>query len=512
MKKRICGILSICIIFILTIGIMPFCVQAATGKVSLSVSSKTVNIGDTITLTVTGSADEGALIQINIICEGGVEYLGKGIPGEIFNIGTDGGSVSSTLKFKATSPGTVTFRTQKVEAYTDKGEELFYSEVSSSVTVKNAVTEDPGNSGGTTNPGGDTPVTPAKSGDNSLKSLTISPGTLSPKFKYSTTKYTATVAENVTSVAVDAQVSNEKATVESVTGNTNLKVGENTIKIVVKAENGTTATYTIIVTRSGSTGENPGNDNPTVEEPTDLTAVVDGKNYVVSETLPTETLPEEFTKVTAIYNEKEVEAYAFPYQDLRVLYLTPAEDSSASGAYYFYNSEKKEFFPYINLAVGKSYMMILPVSYYVGDVPEGFQEAEVAIGDFTVEGWRCTVETTEELIKAQKDFGFYLVYGVSKDGTPGLYQYDAIDLSIQRFNEAAYAAGQGSQKDASSYIEAYNKLLDKYNGGKFRGRLIIAILIFLLVTAIIVIINILIFGRKGRKQDKDLDYVDLDDL
>ena len=79
---------------------------------------------------------------------------------------------------------------------------------------------------------------------------------MSPAFKGSTTKYTATVDNSVTSIAVSATPVNEKATIESVTGNTNLAVGANVVQIVVKAENGTTATYKITVTRqaAGTTG------------------------------------------------------------------------------------------------------------------------------------------------------------------------------------------------------------------------------------------------------------------
>ena len=82
-----------------------------------------------------------------------------------------------------------------------------------------------------------------QSGDNSLSSLSISPGTLSPAFQYNVVDYTATVGEDVTSVEVNAQPSNETAAIESVSGNTDLQAGENTISIVVKAQNGTTATY-----------------------------------------------------------------------------------------------------------------------------------------------------------------------------------------------------------------------------------------------------------------------------
>ena len=64
---------------------------------------------------------------------------------------------------------------------------------------------------GSNNNTGSNTNTAALSADNSLKALTISPGTLSPAFKGSTTKYTATVDNSVTSIAVSATPVNEKA-------------------------------------------------------------------------------------------------------------------------------------------------------------------------------------------------------------------------------------------------------------------------------------------------------------
>ncbi len=106
-----------------------------------------------------------------------------------------------------------------------------------------------------------------KSPDNSLSTLTLSVGELSPKFYYSTTQYTATVPYETTSVEVTAKPSHNKATVASITGNDDLQPGENTIKIIVKAENDAKAMYTIKVTREEApaateepqTGENAGN-------------------------------------------------------------------------------------------------------------------------------------------------------------------------------------------------------------------------------------------------------------
>ncbi len=523
MKRKMIGVLILAALTVFMSSSIDL--RAAGGSSTIGLSSSSVNIGDTVTATLRVKSDVYASFTMHLKYDSSLlEYTGSNKSGDCNGSGgllmilsevEAGGSYSINISFKALAPGNATIAASVLEAIDmNTAGSISISGCSATVTVKNAATEEPSNPGGNDTPGGNT--TPAKSSDNSLKSLTISPGTLSPSFKYSTTKYTATVASNVTSVAVDAQVSNSKATVESVMGNTDLKVGENTIKITVKAENGTIAVYTITVTRSAGTAENPGETpKPPTEEPEDKDIVIDGVSYTVSDKLPDQILPEEFIKGSVTYNGKEVEAYSFPYQNLRLLYLTPSESSSAASGFYFYNEEQKQFFPYINITVGQIYILVLPTSYNTGLLPDGYQETEVTMGSHTVSAYQLTTASAAaEDTDGQKANEFYLIYGVDKDGTPGWYQYDAGNMSAQRFNEAAYAAGAGGSKDASKYIDAYNGLLDKYNLEKNRDRIIMAALIFALVVAIIVIVNILIFGRKGKggRRDEDVDYVDLDDL
>ena len=50
--------------------------------------------------------------------------------------------------------------------------------------------------------------------DNSLSSLSLSAGDLSPAFQYNVTDYTASVGQEVTSVEVNAKTSNANAVVE----------------------------------------------------------------------------------------------------------------------------------------------------------------------------------------------------------------------------------------------------------------------------------------------------------
>ena len=95
----------------------------------------------------------------------------------------------------------------------------------------------------------------AKSSDNSLSSLTLTEKesgniiSLSPSFNSSTFKYTATVDGSVQDVLVDAVKSDTYANVVSISGNTDLDFGLNTVEIIVEAENGVRSSYIVNLTR-----------------------------------------------------------------------------------------------------------------------------------------------------------------------------------------------------------------------------------------------------------------------
>lgn len=94
-------------------------------------------------------------------------------------------------------------------------------------------------------------------GDNTLKGLTISPGTLSPAFSAGTQDYIVNVASAVTEVTVVATKSDPNAMISGDVpneGRATLKLdGPGTTKVVsmiVTAPNGTSRTYTITVKRA----------------------------------------------------------------------------------------------------------------------------------------------------------------------------------------------------------------------------------------------------------------------
>lgn len=92
-------------------------------------------------------------------------------------------------------------------------------------------------------------LTRLKSADSSLKSLTIDHGTLSPAFNQNTRTYSATVDADITEINVNAIPNSLYGSIKSITGNTNLDFGSNQIEIIVEAEDKTTSSYIINITR-----------------------------------------------------------------------------------------------------------------------------------------------------------------------------------------------------------------------------------------------------------------------
>lgn len=83
-----------------------------------------------------------------------------------------------------------------------------------------------------------------KNTNNNLSALNIKDVTISPEFNKDTLQYTVQVAEDVTKLEIEAKAENSKSKVE-IQGNEELVNGENTIKVVVTAEDNTSKTYVI---------------------------------------------------------------------------------------------------------------------------------------------------------------------------------------------------------------------------------------------------------------------------
>lgn len=143
--------------------------------------------------------------------------------------GTGTSEVVTKLRFKTLQAGTTDITVTSWEGYDNEAQSLtMEKEGSSKITIAGLETS---------------------SNDATLKSLQISPGTLSPAFGPNTDSYSVSVGLDVDRLTVSALANNDNATV-AVTGGDALVEGDNSVVCKVTAEDGTTVkSYTIAVSK-----------------------------------------------------------------------------------------------------------------------------------------------------------------------------------------------------------------------------------------------------------------------
>ena len=504
--------------------------KAASGKTTIAVSAGSLNIGQTVTVTAKALSASGDSAYANMVLTydaGILEFVScnatYGGGGGSISVASD--SFSVTLKAISAGKASISLSATDGVIYGTEEELDSMAGSSTSVTVKN---EAAGSNTGNNNNTGSNTNTAALSADNSLKALTISPGTLSPAFKGSTTKYTATVDNSVTSIAVSATPVNEKATIESVTGNTNLAVGTNVVKIVVKAENGTTATYKITVTRqdagnSGSAaattgGENgdsgngdDGNDDsgdPGDTEEVDATetpvlaadVVINNTTYHIADNFTEEQIPADFTEATVNFRGAECRGLTFNKGTISLIYLETDNVDATTGRFFIYDETRDVVYDFMKFTAGESSYAIPLLAPLDSVLPESYVQVSLQMPENTVmTAYQLPAEDGEEASD------FYIFYGVNQDGTEGWYQYDAAEGTYQRVNGNITETADSSSDDLAALQSEYDELSKKYKDAKSFSRNMIAVLIFVLAIAVVIILNIVLFGRKKKGKDELLE-------
>lgn len=504
--------------------------KAASGKTTIAVSAGSLNIGQTVTVTAKALSASGDSAYANMVLTydaGILEFVScnatYGGGGGSISVASD--SFSVTLKAISAGKASISLSATDGVIYGTEEELDSMAGSSTSVTVKNEAAGSNGNAGngsssGTGSNNNTGSNTAALSADNSLKALTISPGTLSPAFKGSTTKYTATVDNSVTSIAVSATPVNEKATIESVTGNTNLAVGANVVQIVVKAENGTTATYKITVTRqaAGTTGsettttgsENGDDGNGDSETPEDTEevdatetpvpaadVVINNTTYHIADNFTEEQIPADFTETTVNFRGAECRGLTFNKGTISLIYLETDNVDATTGRFFIYDETRDVVYDFMKFTAGESSYVIPLLAPLDSVLPESYVQVSLQMPENTVmTAYQLPVEDGEEASD------FYIFYGVNQDGTEGWYQYDAAEGTYQRVNGNITETADSSSDDLAALQSEYDELSKKYKDAKSFSRNMIAVLIFVLAIAVVVILNIMLFGRKKKGKDE----------
>ena len=460
-------------------------VHAATG--SLSVSSTSGTVWSTVTVTGTVSASEAiSAATVTLTYDpAGLQFVSgsqdvSGGAGSVTYFGDVMGQNKSSLSFN------MTFKILKegsfsvsgvVDAYTDADmQKISISGAGGTIPGKAVTTETPpsqsnpttppGNSGNSGNSDNSDSTQNSKDTNNKLKSLQISPGSLSPAFNANTTSYKVNVPEDTTELIVSAGAQSSKANV-SVSGNRNIKLGENTVKVVVTAESGVTRVYTLTVI----CGEVANNEEPQEESEK---IQINGTENTIYEEFADDAIPTGFVRDKITYKGKEYEGLKHEKGEILLVNL----QNEAGNTFYVFDEKTQEFYNFVQISFSEG-RYIIPLTLDDTKAFADYEIVTVTLQDKTFDAWKIDEE-------------YRIIRVMNHEGENVLYQYDSVDGTFQRY---ARVVEKETVEEPEETKETFFSLLEKYH---------LYIIAGLGVVVLALIIALICVAVKSKKKNKDL--------
>lgn len=461
----------------------------------LSVSSSSIAVGKTVKVTVSMPSGYFGTVVISSSDEGVLSNGGDGVA----NIGDAAGyPTSQSFSFTAKAAGSCTIKAYCTVVGDAEGNDAggTITGASTKVTVTSASSNNDSNSNkdnkdnSGSNTGNDNNANKdnenkeeKKSSNASLGSLVISAGTLSPEFSAATKDYTATVDYSCSSLAVTANPADSKASVTSVTGNDSLEVGENTVSVVVTAEDGSTSTYNIVVTRRAE-------DDPENADKQDNWKKFDinGTEWTMVNDIPEDVVPEGFEHSKTVIEGLEYNTLHGNFGDITLVYL----QSESGNGLFVYDAAQNAAYEFVRINSESHFIVVLLPK--VDDVPEGYNEISLSIeGKGVATAYQTKVEKTDDQTK-----DFYLVYAINDNGESGWYTYDSVDGTYMRTELSTPTVAQ--EENDTTKSELVPGIANKY--------LVLAAILVLIIIILALLLLVVIVKNKKRTANEENDEED----
>lgn len=412
----------------------------------VSTTSNSVIVGNSITLTIKGN-DLAGKFSITSSNNSVVSVSN----GSVF---VDNDTQQITLNTKNVGAAVITIIPSDVTSY---GGESVKGNKTINITVKEKppVNNNNGGSGSSSYK----PV--AKSSNSYLTSLTIDGYELDNAFDKETLEYTVTLKAETEKIKINAQLADSQATVTGV-GEVNVSDGTNVFEIIVTAENGSKRTYKLTA-------------NVLELEPIKVT--IDKEEYtVVRKRKDLPKISEYYEEANIKINDNVIEGY---YNDTLKYQLIGLKNSKGNIDYYIYNNGKytlyKEYtfngtvLQVLDKSLDESYKKTNFV--YDGDKITSYQEVKLDLLKNTY------AIDNNDIVGNQ----FYLFYAKNiETGKEYLYQYDALEKTVQRYN--------------TQVLDMYKDTSDTYY---------MYLLGTILILGVILVIFSVILLKKSKKNKKD---------
>lgn len=499
-KKIISALLIICMCAVMAFVNKTDILAAGTARVSIGSASGTV--GDTVSIDVSISASSGiggATIYVSydpsiLALSGSSSNSGTAMVS--FMDESTASSQSKTITFKIIGAGTSSLNVIGDSKVIDIDmQACSISKSSGSVTAS----------------------APASySSDNTLSSLQISPGVLSPAFSPDVTTYTTSVGADCASLTVSAVPNDSKATV-SVSGK-RMDPGFNTTTITVTAENGSKKVYTIKTTKADdiktSDNDNKNDDNSQIDNTVDNndnganavqqpTVSVNGYEYSIISSFDEHPLPDGYVQSETDYNGIKIAVGMGIDTNITLVYLESDNGQGESG-FYVYDTVNRTFSKYIQIYQPDLSYCILPIDVSSMELPDGYDMVKLTISG----------EEVDALLDRTGNYALF--YGVSSTGETGWFRYNVNDGTIQGY--AGYNMADEQVINTNTKTADSDKAFNTVSSYIF---VILAVLAVVIIALIVVVIALSIKLSKSKKafvgamdgyEDEDIDEEDLDDM
>lgn len=440
MKKVTKVFLCVCLSLMLSILSLHICwaldISAYAGQSNVSVGS---------TISVTFRASDDAMRWIYTISYSGNLTLESGST-SVSGSDAYGDSRTHTLIFRANEEGDAW-----VTAYKENGlVSTDFVEANASASVQFKVVSASSPSDGYHHDDFDN-ATPGKSGNNALSALTVSAGTLTPAFDPAVTEYTLSLPQGTEKLTLTATPSDSNATVQG-DGELTLQEGENTLPLVVTAENGDTKTYTVTA--------------KVAQAPT-LFLNFSGAKLGVVKDVEGVTPPAGFTAAEPVSQGGDtLPLWVDANGKHTLVYLV---DEKGVAGFYLYSRTEGVLSPYLPLVCGGTTYIYTGIPSEKASVP-GLKAATVEAFSQTLSGWRYEDAALSD---------FLVLYLMDDGGQYGYYTYDSKNATLQRFSGAVFTDSGETLAVPMLYV---------YIAGGAAALLLILMLVFACIS-----------GSRGRK-------------
>lgn len=370
--------------------------------ISVSAGQGSVSVGKTVAFSITVPSGSEAWTY-SVSWSGNLTLES----GDTAPMGFEGDSRTNQLVFRANSTGTGTVSIS-AGSYCIAGVD-YDASGSASVSIVSASEPDDSEPDYT-------PSTPGKSGNNALSTLTVSAGTLTPAFDPAVTEYTLSLPQGTEKLTLTATPSDSNATVQG-DGELTLQEGENTLPLVVTAENGDTKTYTITV--------------QVAQAPT-LFLDYNGQRLGVVKDVSQVTPPAGFAPAEPITYSGDTLPIWTDVSGKRTLVYLMDEKTSAQGFYLFSQTTGVQS-PYLPILCGSVTYIYTDIPKELSSVP-GLTPATVKAFGQTLNGWTYNDASLKD---------FCVLYLMDDAGSYGYYTYDSREETLQRFSGAVFTDDAG---------------------------------------------------------------------